>query len=106
MKMIMAVVLREEARHVLDALVKAGFTATFTESRGGMLRQAQYLLFIAVDQGKVDRVLKLIRENCHSQVRVGPTEMEGSPAQRPPTSRAKVGGAVVFVWDLDQFETC
>jgi uncharacterized protein YaaQ len=108
MKMVMAVVPRHEAEGVLSALIAAGHSATFTESRGGMLRQAQYTLFIGVDEPALPQVLGIIRESCHSDVRVERGEA-GLPSPSlvsvsAPVS-ARVGGAVVFVWDLDQFAT-
>jgi uncharacterized protein YaaQ len=104
MKMVVAVVPRDEAECVLEALVAAGFTATFTESRGGMLRQAQYMLFIAVEKEALEQVLTIIQDSCHSQVCVEPSESgEPSLLRRAPVT-AELGGAAVFVWDLDRFQ--
>jgi len=104
MKMVMAVVPRDEAEGVLNSLITAGQTATFTESRGGMLRQAQYTLFIGVDASALDQVLDIIRESCHSSVQVANGGEAGYPATAfPSPASASVGGAVVFVWDLEQF---
>ncbi|MBN1178892.1 MAG: cyclic-di-AMP receptor [Anaerolineae bacterium] len=106
MKMIMAVVSRDETERVLDALVNAGFTATFSESRGGMLRQAQSMLFIAVEKAELDRALGIIAETCHSRVAVESSEAEQFPSfLRPKPVTAELGSAVVFVWDIDRFET-
>ena len=60
MKMVMAVVPRDESDQLLQELVKAGFSATFTDSRGGMLRQSQEMLFIVVETEQVDQVLEII----------------------------------------------
>jgi uncharacterized protein YaaQ len=107
MKMVMAVVPRDEAEGVLSALIAAGHTATFTESRGGMLRQAQYTLFIGVDEQALPHVLDIIHGSCHSDVRVerGEGEMGAPTLIRPTAASASVGGAAVFVWDLEQFTT-
>jgi len=107
MKMVMAVVPRDEAEGVLSALIAAGHGVTFTESRGGMLRQAQYTLFTGVDESALDQVLAIIRESCHSHVRIERGEGGfGAPVLAAPTTvSARVGGAVVFIWDLDQFAT-
>jgi uncharacterized protein YaaQ len=107
MKMVMAVVPRDEAEGVLSALIAAGHTATFTESRGGMLRQAQYTLFIGVDEPSLARVLGIIRQSCHSHVRVERGEGDAPSHALTPsvTASATVGGAAIFVWDLDQFTT-
>jgi len=105
MKMVMAVVPRDEAGRVLEALVAAGHTATFSDSRGGMLRQAQQMLFIAVEEQDLEQVLTIIRDNCHSQVVVEPSE-PGTPFSLGSVSvTAELGGAVVFMWDLDRYET-
>jgi uncharacterized protein YaaQ len=92
----------------LHALIAAGHTATFTESRGGILRQAQYTLFIAVEDEDVTKVLTIVDENCHSQVLIEPEEgppatLSSATSRRGPGT-ARVGGAVTFVWDLERFE--
>lgn len=102
MKMVMAVVARQEAREVVHELVASGHTATSVESRGGVLRQQYETLFIAVDDDDLETVLAIVGRSCHSCVSV---EKRGSPVAGPALSRdiADVGGAVVFVWDLEQF---
>ena len=104
MKMVMAVVQREEAENVLQALIAAGHTATLIESRGGMLRQAWMTMFVAVKNEAVDTVLGIIKTNCVSDVNVGAREQAAQDSSRLSSAQAKVGGAVTFVWDLDKFE--
>jgi len=103
MKMVMAVVSRQEAGEVVNELVTAGHTATSVETRGGVLRQQYDTLFIAVEDQDLDEVLAIIGRSCHSCVSV---EKHGSAAAGPAAlSRdiADVGGAVVFVWELQGF---
>jgi len=103
MKMIMAVMPRDEAEGILQALVAAKYTATYMETRGGMLRQAQMSLFIAVEDQDLESVLSIIQRTCGSEVVVEEdTETEG-PAPMP--VRPRIGGAVVFVWDVERTET-
>jgi uncharacterized protein YaaQ len=104
-KMVMAVVPRDEAHLVLEALVSAGFTATFSESRGGVLRQAQLTFFIAVDEAKLEQVLEIIRENCRIQVKLESELASGGRSLGPVPVTAELGGAVVFIWDLDRYLT-
>ena len=105
MKMIMAVVPSNSADCVLDALVNAGHTATYAETHGGMLQQSQYSLFIAVKKEQLNQILELIRINCRTRVELSPTDRKTPPAMGTPPVSAELGGAVVFVWDLDQIET-
>ena len=105
MKMVMAVVPRDEAGRVIEALVSAGHTASFSDCRGGVLRQAQQMLFIAVEERDLERVLTIIRDNCHSQVVVETSEPRTPFSLGSAPVTAELGGAVVFIWNLDRFET-
>ncbi|MGC9399103.1 MAG: cyclic-di-AMP receptor [Anaerolineae bacterium] len=104
MKMVMAVVPRDQAEEVLYALVQSGHTATFMESRGGVLRQAQKTLFVAVNEGELDDVLEIIRERCRSKVHVGETDERRFPFGGEEEHEAEVGGAAIWVWDIERFE--
>jgi uncharacterized protein YaaQ len=95
MKMVMAVVPRDESDQLLQNLVKAGFSATFTDSRGGMLRQSQEMLFIVVDEELVDQVLEIIHG--------GEKERERHTAEEKEIRKC---GRVIFVWEIDRVETC
>mgnify|MGYP006293771427 CR=1 FL=1 len=95
MKMVMAVVPRDESDELLQNLVEAGFSATFTDSRGGMLRQSQEMLFIVVEEDRVDPVLEIIHG--------GEEERERHAAEEKEIRRS---GKVIFVWDIDRVETC
>jgi uncharacterized protein YaaQ len=105
MKMVMAIVEREETPRVLEALIMAGYTATFNDSRSGVLRQARQSLFIGVDDARLDDVLGIIKSNCRSHVRTTEAVSETVLPTAPRRTVAEVGSAVVFVWDIDRFET-
>ena len=105
-KMVMAVISRDQASHVLEILVTSGYPVTFVESRGGVWRQAQYALYICVDDDAVDGVLRIIRENCRARVEVE-ADNAGERAFSPGSIQvmADLGGAVVFIWDVSRVET-
>lgn len=111
MKMVMAIIDRDESSRVLEALIAAGYTATFNDSRSGFLRQSKRTLFMGVQASKVDDVLAIIERNCRSHVesRQSDADMEdqaGTVLQMAPRRTfAEVGSAAVFVWDIDRFET-
>lgn len=101
-KMVMAIIPRDHANQVLMSLVDAGFAATYSESRGGMLRQSQQSIFVVANPDQVDEVLTIIRNQCRSKKTVeGATEEE---SQEPIPVTAELGGAVVFVWDVERME--
>ena len=107
MKMIMAVISRDQADRVLDRLIAAGYGATFTKSRGGMLRQAQQMIFIATEDDKVKDVLGTIRKLCRTEVEVTeqPAQANSDLVSTPSGTTTEIGYAVVFVWDLEHFDT-
>jgi uncharacterized protein YaaQ len=98
-KMIMAVIPRDEAEMVLDALINKGFTATFVETKGGMLRQSQYTLFSAVKSKDVDMVCELIKNNCLADVEIDDASLAQQELAEESGS-AEVGGAIIFIWDI------
>ncbi|MDX9953617.1 MAG: cyclic-di-AMP receptor [Anaerolineae bacterium] len=104
MKMIMAIVPRDQTDHLLECLIAAGFTATFTEGRGGVLRQAEHMLFIAVPPEAVDTVLEIIRRNCRSPVGVESNLERNFRALGVQPAATEVGWAMTFVWDLERVE--
>ncbi|MBE0699663.1 MAG: cyclic-di-AMP receptor [Anaerolineaceae bacterium] len=101
MKMIMAIVPKMEAEVVMDHLIQAGYTATFFESRGGVMRRLQLSLFIAVHRENVDQVIEIIRTHCRSQIRINPPHQPAHRSKSDTPVMADVGGSVIFMWDLD-----
>jgi uncharacterized protein YaaQ len=104
MKMVMAVIPRAQAEGVLHELVQSGRTATFIDSRGGVLRQAQKTLFVAVSEQELDSVLGVISESCRAKVRVEETDERRLAFAKEEEQEAEVGGAAIWVWDIDRFE--
>lgn len=100
---------------MLDALVTAGYSVTYSESRGGLLHQASDTLFIGVEDEALESVLQIIRDNCHASVvleetgvtetreQLGEAAMPG-PVLPPRHAEVTVGGAVIFVWPIERFE--
>ncbi len=110
MKMIMAVVPRKYGDDVLSSLINHGYTATYSETRGGMLRQSQLSLFIAVRSSELEKVLDIISTACAGQTIVhrgfGLTQTmeEDEPQLKNEGRPLGSSGAVVFIWTLDRYE--
>lgn len=110
MKMVMAVVPRKCGDEVLASLIDSGFTATYSETRGGMLRQSQLTLFIAVRTTELQKVLDIIGGSCSGEVMIHRgygLAVSGEIAEPHLANEGqKLGrsGAVVFIWTLDRYE--
>jgi len=99
MKMIAALVQNEDADELLGALTEEGFRATRVNAFGGFLSNAMVL--IGVEEKDVERALGIIKAHCHTRtVRVNPLE---APYLSEPME-VEIGGAVVFVWEVERYE--
>ncbi|KPJ50286.1 hypothetical protein AMJ40_03480 [candidate division TA06 bacterium DG_26] len=95
MKLIQAIVHADDAKAVVDALIRKGFGATYTVSTGGFLGLTSVTVISGVDEEKLETALKVIKENVSSR--------KGLPQHGDKTRPVDVSGAV-FVVDVDRFE--
>ncbi len=106
MKMIMSIVQDEDAEPLLDDLTSVGYRATKIASTGGFLRLGNSVLLVGVEADLVNDVIDAIRRRCRTrQWPLRPTAVP-IPNQTPPLSSIEVtvGGATVFVWDVERYE--
>jgi len=101
MKLIAAIVQDEDADELLDGLMETGFRATKIQTTGGFLRGSSNLILIGVELEKVEQALDVIRGHCQSRTRlVHPDE---APYLASPLE-VRIGGAIIFVWELERYE--
>jgi uncharacterized protein YaaQ len=85
-----------------------GYRATVISTTGGFLRQGNATLLSGVSDEEVNSVLEIIQAHCHTRTAYAhplpPTTELGalSPPMMP--LEVQVGGAVVFVLNVEQFE--
>lgn len=106
MKLIVAVVQDQDATRLLQKLVEKGIGATKMASTGGFLRQGNTTLFIGTPEERVAEVVGLVRETCHSRkAQVTPLTAVGRSISAfiPRPVEVPVGGAIVFVVDVEKF---
>lgn len=107
MKMVVAVVHAEDAGDLLKQLSRQGFGSTRIKTAGGFLREANATIFLGVEDEQVDLAMEIIRENCNTrrqQVSPIPPTMEPGELYASYPVEVEVGGATVFVLDVDRFE--
>lgn len=109
MKMVVAVVQAEDAGGLLAGLTRRGFRATRIKTAGGFLRETNATIFLGVDEPDVEAVLEIIRASCvtrRQQINPIPPVMEPGEFFLPYPVEVEVGGATVFVLDVERFERC
>jgi uncharacterized protein YaaQ len=106
-KLVIAVVHNEDSRVLIDALLAHEYRATWLHSSGGFLKQSNATILLGVDDAKVEEVVALVRENCHSRTQTVspiPPIMEPGEFFMPYPLEVEVGGAVVFVLPVERLE--
>lgn len=105
-KLILAVIQREDLAVLLTALTSAGFRATVIGSRGGFLRVRSVTVMIGVDGSLVPEVFAIIERTCRHRFRpslpIVPA-IEPGVLTMPYPVEVEVGGAVCFTLKVSRF---
>jgi len=105
--MIVAIINNDDRAQLTKTLVREGFSATRLSSSGGFLRAGNSTLIMGVRELDVPKVLGIIEEQCSSRQEHVPelwlAEADMEP-QYPCMLSVSVGGATVFVLDVEQFK--
>ena len=106
MKLIIAIVNNDDSSTVQSALTEGGFFVTKLATSGGFLKKGNTTFFVGANDDKVDGAIEIIKANAKKRVEkeptVPPTEM--GEFFTPIMVDVLVGGATVFVVDVDRFE--
>ena len=106
MKLVIAIVQDEDTHKLVDRFIDENISSTKLPSSGGFLREGNTTLLIGIDEEKVDKVIDIISEECKSRTKVTATPMTTSWVSSvyvPQAIEVPVGGATVFVVDVEQF---
>lgn len=104
-KMVIAIVSNDDCSRVLKGLVEKRYQATKLSSTGGFLNTGNTTLLIGCTEEQVSDVKKTIKEYCESRTKVinrTVTNENGFLTKTP--VEVNVGGATIFVIDVEDFE--
>jgi uncharacterized protein YaaQ len=107
MKLIIAVVQDKDHRKVTDALLERGYQFTNIATTGGLLREGNVTFLIGVEEEQVDDVLRVIAAHSKTReqlVNVFPPTIEPIGTCIPSPVKVQVGGATVFVINVERFQ--
>jgi uncharacterized protein YaaQ len=105
MKLIMAIISSDDSRDALEGLTKAGFRATVISTTGGFLREGNTTIFLGTEDQKVTQAVEVVQQACRRRTQwVSPLPtLEGPGLEMSEPIEVSVGGAVVFVMNVEQF---
>jgi len=104
MKLVVAIINTDDCTNVLNGLSRQGFGATRLSTTGGFLRAGNTTLLIGTEDEKVDDVIEIISEFSRKRTQMitpSPSFMAEGFIQG--AVEVTVGGATVFVLDVDKF---
>ncbi len=105
MKLVMAIMGKEDASVVMEVLTEEGFQVTKMASTGGFLKSGNTTLIIGVDDNKTNKVIDIISKYSSTRTQLVnnnaffyPSEISHTPFE------VTTGGATIFVLNVDRFE--
>ncbi|NLW15527.1 MAG: transcriptional regulator [Erysipelothrix sp.] len=104
MKLVLAIVANDDASSVTSSLNNENFTVTRLATTGGFLKAGNTTIIVGVEASEVDRCLEILERECEKRTEVVPSSASydmGRFASFP--IEVQVGGATVFVIDVEQF---
>src|SRR5579871_5631256 len=106
MKLVLAIVQDRDVDLAIERLTQEKIAVTRVATTGGFLRQGNSTLLIGVDESKIDHINAILRDTCQRRkmfmpIAAGITD----PAYGLHNQiEVEVGGATVFVVDVEHFE--
>lgn len=105
MKLVMAIVSSDDSSKVSAGLTKEGFYATKLATTGGFLMAGNTTFIVGTDDDKVSDVIAIIKKYSKKRTQMVPSSTSygvGGYSSFP--VEVTVGGATVFVLNVEQFE--
>ena len=110
MKLVLAIINDEDAQKLISYLNKNGFQVTKLASTGGFLRDGNTTLMIGTEGDRVGQVMDILRETCAKRTQTETVAPHATTGGVPTWSmgytpvKVTVGGATVFVLDVEDFQ--
>ncbi len=106
MKLVIAIIHNDDVHKLRNTLIENDFRVTKLSTSGGFLRADNATLLIGVEESRLSQLLDHVREICQTR-----NELVVSPVSEFFTAgphmglplEVTVGGATIFVLDVEQF---
>lgn len=104
MKLIFAIVSNDDSAKVSKELTKNKFSVTKLATTGGFLMAGNTTFIIGIDDDKVDEVISIIGKHSKKRTQMVPSTTYGDSEYASYPVEVTVGGATIFVLDIERFE--
>lgn len=105
MKLIVAIVQDQDAISLIDDLTDTDYRVTKLASTGGFLKSGNTTLLIGVEDEEVEEVISIVDRNCKTREVTTSLLNMTMPGETyiPYPLEVKVGGATLFILDVEQY---
>jgi CPA1 family monovalent cation:H+ antiporter len=104
-RLMAAVVQEQDIENALSNLSKVGVPFTRLPSSGGYLSRRNATLLIGLTHGQVGLVVEALKRSCHKRVEYLSSLPEGLSGVAAAPIPVTVGGATIFTFAVERFET-
>lgn len=105
MKLLIVIVQDQDAYILIDELTERDFRLTKLATTGGFLRSGNTTILMGIDDARIPEAMKIIETNCKTRdmtTSLMSVTMPGD-AYIPYPVEVKVGGATIFILEVDEF---
>lgn len=103
-RLMTVVVQEQDVDSAIRDLKKKEISVTRLASTGGFLGRKSATLLIGLFAGQEEDIVNILRQNCRTRVEYVTIPLEGSPLPLPAPTPITVGGATIFIFELDRYE--
>ena len=103
-RLMAAVVQEQDVESAVRSLKKYNLNLTRLPSTGGFLGRRSTTLLIGTAVEMEDAVLKALHKSCRTRIEYVTMPLEGTPMALPSATPISVGGATVFMFDVERYE--
>lgn len=105
MKLVVAIVQKDDASNLSQALTEKEYHITKLNSSGGFLMSKNAVILCGVDDNEVNQVINLMEKHTSKRTEtVSEFRGMGDNVSLEEPINVTVGGATIFVVDVDRFE--
>lgn len=106
MKLLIAIIQNDDSHAVLTELNKVGLMATKLSTSGGFMRAGNVTLLMGIEEERIPEVINIMEKYSSKRQQIisnTPASTFISEAFSSPPIKVTVGGATIFVVDVDRF---
>ena len=102
--LVAAIIQEADLENALASLSKLGFSVARLSSTGGFLSRKNVTLLIGVQKGREEVAVKALQNSCKRRVEYVSTPLRGTGFPMPAPAQVTVGGATVFMFEVESYD--